>query len=437
MLAAPIFAHANTFSNKHGNVEQDKLDNLKASHISNYRQQINDKLNNKWFLKTRLKTYESILGNNELYLTVGDIRNTISLISLNAKDGNQNWSYFGNYTIIDFNSTDHLLYVLQDTYNENVTLLAFDEKGTVKWKYKIGLAFDEKGTVKWKYKIGYANIPTITITTSNDKKTIYISSNKNLIALDANGKQKWVYPEAASLPVEANNTVYCVDDKFAHKLFAIDANTGKQKWSYDLDQDIGIIHGGLFVKEDTLYFMVRTHQLTMRVYAFSSDGKLKWRYDDNQYDISSILKIDDHGLYLKKTTLYKNALSLIGFDGTLKWQYETPHDSIDTTHIDKNGFVYFVYENKVYALDPTGKIKWEYKTYIPNKLVGIFNGELYGFGATEDDYVIVSYSLETGAEVVRYQTNADINAYINWMGLTKDTIYYANQEGVGALTVQH
>jgi outer membrane protein assembly factor BamB len=162
--------------------------------------------------------------------------------------------------------------------------------------------------------------PKVEIIAANN--TLFISTARGLYALDADtGNSKWIFPTEMPLgnsPTYNNGVVYV--GGFDHKLYAIDANSGKQLWNYD-----GAAAG----------------------------------YDTNPLVVGNIIYVGNRDGFMY--AIYANTHPQ---KGQLAWKFHTA-GSIHLSAAYKNNSIFFASDDSyAYALDATnGSLVW--KTFLP------------------------------------------------------------------------
>jgi outer membrane protein assembly factor BamB len=178
----------------------------------------------------------------------------------------------------------------------------------------------------------------------NPYENILSSSNVSALTLD------WIFPaKSYSSPAVVNGVVYVGSDD--SKLYALDAVTGKRKWSYatggGVDSSPAIVNGIVYVGSDKLYALDAV------------TGAFKWS-DTLGYAIAGSSPVVANGVVYVGSfggTLY----AIDAVTGTFKWSYTTG-GYITTSPAVVNGVVY-IGSDKLYALDAlTGALKWSYTT---------------------------------------------------------------------------
>lgn len=166
-----------------------------------------------------------------------------------------------------------------------------------------------------------------------------------------------------------------------------------------------------------------------KLYAFKSDGTLKWTYTTASYIMCSPAVSSDGTIYVScwmNSTLYA-----INPNGTLKWKYNTGSYNFGSSPvIGSDGTIYISnYNGTIYAISPNGKVKWNYKldTTIYGSSVALgsdgtiyipgYNGNLYALNANGTKKWSVNLMEASGMN--------DEFAQKGWNGYT-GSIYYTS-----------
>jgi len=240
----------------------------------------------------------------------------------------------------------------------------------------------------------------------------------------ATGKPGWRFQfgnDAASMACVVGNDLYFGTDR---GVYAVDAETGRERWHYPVDQGVyglTIGEGKLFSSspyDDSLRALAAdSGQLvwsfepgTMRVGACSfSDGVIYlasgerayaldaetgeeiWRYDAEEQAFTNAPTVVDGKVYLGGIRLGGGELiALNQQDGTPVWKFG-PVERITDSGLVINGVVYFESRNSyLYAVDAeTGAELWHYRTgitprgalaYADETLFACNDGTVYAFG---------------------------------------------------------
>lgn len=193
--------------------------------------------------------------------------------------------------------------------------------------------------------------------------TVYISTLAHkLIALDAEtGKPLWTFDKPkgalAGNPVFDNGVVYV--GSFDNRLYAVDAASGQERWSFDANN---WVWDGPAVVSSTLYW----GDLGGNVYALdAATQKLVWGQPFQA------------GSAVRATPLYTDGVLYVGTDGgalyaldaangTPRWQqpFKVPNARFLTTPVMQSGLLLVApvgTPTQLYGLDPSnGQAKWQF-----------------------------------------------------------------------------
>jgi len=254
------------------------------------------------------------------------------------------------------------------------------------------------GTKKWDYQAGGLIWSTPALA---EDGTIYITSyDAKLHALySSNGTLKWKKSGGASITsspaIGVDGTIYFGSMLGGHgnRIYAIHPN-GTEYWSY-LTGDV-IFSDPAIGEDGTVYIGSGDSGL----YAMNPNGTLKWRFDTGD-EIHGHPSIDDNGIiYISSWDSY---LYAIYPNGTMKWKTNTNYGTSGSAAIAVDGTIYLFsdqlrafYPNNgtikrsldlggygghtspaisadgtiyvcncegqyIFAIDPAGFVKWEYK----------------------------------------------------------------------------
>jgi outer membrane protein assembly factor BamB len=186
---------------------------------------------------------------------------------------------------------------------------------------------------------------------------VYIgSTNCKLFALDAEtGALKWTYQAGAAItcsPTVANGIVYFGSED--HKVYALNAETGALVWSYTTGHQIdfstpAVVNGVVYIGSDDC-----------KVYALdAATGAYKWSYTTGGF-VQSSPTVVDGVVYVGSGDAYVYALDAA--TGVRIWSQITGY--VRTTPAVADGIVYVSSINRnIYALDAsTGTVIWSYAT---------------------------------------------------------------------------
>lgn len=270
------------------------------------------------------------------------------------------------------------------------------------------------------------------------------SADKRLYALDAlTGKLKWSYKTKDyiySSPAVANGIVYF--GSWDKKLHALDGVTGKSKWSYETGD---CINSSPVVANVMVYF----GSWDKKFYALNAlTGELKWVYETGGRILCSPA--------LNTTTVYfgsedGNWYALDANYGKVKWSFKRELANADDAEFGyccpgvANDIVYFLSsDEKLYALDAeTGKLLWIYyeqKTYEEDSLGGLSHntigesGIIYCSGASIE---VCALDGKTGEFVWTYENPELLRPSLGGlMAVANGLVYAGGSDAVVALEAE-
>jgi len=252
-------------------------------------------------------------------------------------------------------------------------------QGTLKWKYKtdgpimsspaigqdgtiyIGskdsylYAFSSKGKLKWRFKTegGISATPSI-----GADGTIYISSwDAYTYAITPDGELKWEYEtQSVSSPAIANDRTLLVANIHAH-LFAITPE-GKLKWKSSPDTSLNIF-SPVIAAGGAVY-----SGGSNKVYAHDSLGNFKWSFEvpDTCPTTTAPLAIDSESNICFCTN--GGGFYVLTPQGKLKARLGPQHvltNELASPVIDSDGTIYVNSDGCLWAINPTGDLKWRYR----------------------------------------------------------------------------
>ncbi|MDO8545015.1 MAG: S8 family serine peptidase [Opitutaceae bacterium] len=311
---------------------------------------------------------------------------------------------------------DGTIYVGGGSPDRNVYAIAPD--GTMKWRYETGgsvnncspaigldgtiffgandgqvTALKPDGTVVWQKSLDAGSVsvsPAVGI-----DGTIYLhGTNEYLYALDpATGATKWRAFVAAltfaSAAIGPDGTIYQPSD--VGYLYAIRPD-GTLKWRFTTANDTFATPaidaaGNIYV----------TTYTSGRLFSVTPDGTLRWIFSGASPALSSsspTLSGDGTVAYFGAND--RNFYAVNTSDGSQRWRTALPNSIlVSSAASDANGTIYVgCYDNRVYALNPTGTIKRTWDTAQPVRssatiagrtlYIGSGDGKLYAFDIGAD-----------------------------------------------------
>ncbi|HUU30387.1 MAG TPA: PQQ-binding-like beta-propeller repeat protein [archaeon] len=229
---------------------------------------------------------------------------------------------------------------------------------------------DTTSRLKFKfYSNGFWSSPAV----GNDG-TIYFVAEKDLYAISPNGILKWKYSnsdfwDGYSMCIGSDGTIYHSSglQSTASHLIAISPE-GFLKWDCQIE---GYAYSFMpaIGSDGTIYFNV-----TSSIYAVGPNGTLKWSSQLDDYYLSPVSIGGDGTVYIRGSQY------LFAFDpsGLLKWKLIVLNYGISDVRpsiaISKDGIIYIIgvdnYKEYLAAVTPAGKQQWIYwtETYISDVL---------------------------------------------------------------------
>ncbi len=201
-------------------------------------------------------------------------------------------------------------------------------------------------------------------------------------------QQLWTFAtgdQILSSPTVVNDTVYIGSND--HKLYALDAATGRLKWSFTVHHEVRgtprVVNGVVYIGSiDSLLYAVD-----------AATGHLKWSFPTGSGIPSSPMVVNGI-VYVSSGTGKLYAVDAT--TGQQKWVF-TAGGSIWSSLIVANGVVYVgSVDNKLYAIDATtGQQKWAFATRdaIGDSAPALFNGVVY---IGSDDHELYALDAATG-----------------------------------------
>jgi outer membrane protein assembly factor BamB len=240
------------------------------------------------------------------------------------------------------------------------------------------------GAVAWEFAVGASHVTSCRV---GEDGTIYVGTDTSVVALSSSGKQMWSYDIGSTVDSPAladDGTVYA--GSTGGRLVAL-SKDGKLKWEFRAP---GNVRSPSIDRSGNLYCSAST----LAMYCLDNKGKKKWEFKpagdlpqytelfdwSNTLDIPSIAA--DGTIYAGTFVtpgITKAGQQIPGYNvplqgkiyaitpqGQLKWEYThagAPMYTIHTPTIGSDGTLYAGTSCWiVVALDPTGKVVWEFDT---------------------------------------------------------------------------
>jgi outer membrane protein assembly factor BamB len=272
-------------------------------------------------------------------------------------------------------------------------------------------AIRPNGTLKWKLTLGRSVHSSVACDTHGDLYCIVGNANSAnkmdaaLYALDSAGQIRWKLdsigwmapiPNTGFTPAIASDGTITVNGRYS--MFAV-SPAGNVKWKYDFPLIDNVTQAGVrqttgshrsaptIARDGTIYVNTKQGghdgtQVEGGIFAIDPDGHLKWRTYDVGGTAAPVLGID--GTIYSAIGEYENAadssswpatsqkakLLAIRPDGTTKWSVGTVLWAEASPSIGADGTLYlgtthhpFGVPGWLYAITPSGQIKWKYDTH--------------------------------------------------------------------------
>ena len=294
----------------------------------------------------------------------------------------------------------------------------------------------QSNNVKWSYSFENAVYSEPVIDPNN---VIYVrTGGGDVHAINPDGTLKWEFhvggsDNYGSLAIGKDGTIYaCIEDfsyKYDRVLYAFNQD-GTLKWKFNTSADvppaIGPDTSTTIGPDGTIYFIgtkMIGDQLLNVLYAFNSDGVIKWNSTLEGYAHSAPAIADDGSIYLASQKLW--AFNNIGVP---KWNFSATDDSwYGQPIIGSDGIIYMATEEQMplaqnlVAVNPDGTLKWRtfvdtYYPYYPYRPAISEDGTIYLAG-TVGRYIIAINSL-TGT--------------LKWSYETKEFLWWPSTPAIGA-----
>ncbi|HYF31359.1 MAG TPA: PQQ-binding-like beta-propeller repeat protein [Chitinophagaceae bacterium] len=290
---------------------------------------------------------------------------------------------------------------------------------------------------RWTFKTGHAIRSTPLI----QGNKIYVGSgDHHCYALDTAGKLLWKFKADApvhSSPALHKNTIYFTSR--ANSLYAIDAVSGKLKWHKQLGADLpyewafDYYISSPLVSEGILY----TGSGDGNLYAINaSNGSIQWKFNAGSR-LRSTPAVYDNKIYVGDCA---GKVYSLDKSGKLVWQFATHGDTmrnenfgfdrkavIASPAIVNNIVVVGGRDGYLYGIDAlTGARKWEYNYQVSWIISSVAIKDTIVVTGTSDGRFINALNLHTGKELWRFMTGAPVWASPSIVG---DKVFNASNDG--------
>lgn len=247
-------------------------------------------------------------------------------------------------------------------------LYALNEDGVLKWKFKPAEPIYNQ---KWQRYSAIISSPTI-----SEDGTVYIIAPNNYLYAVKDGAEKWRFPLKwnaidfwASATIGLDGTIYVGSamtsegDNLIAGFYAINPD-GSEKWHYKIDAGVtsapAIATGGtIYVNGNLFKELGQTTIAEGYLFAFNSDGTLKWKFKVKDWIETSPSIGKDGTVY---TGSKEGRVYAVNPDGSKKWEFAANDGIGGTPVIAEDGTIYVgSWDNNFYAINPDGSEKWEFE----------------------------------------------------------------------------
>ena len=220
--------------------------------------------------------------------------------AFNAGDGSRRWRARTDCWIVDIPFEDNAVPLVKDGIVYDGTYALRQQDGTVLWRTAIDTQIE--GALSLQALVG---------------DTLYANTENYVFAINAsNGKVLWRYRPDTLMPiggalVVAGRVLYAgtlgsVDHPEESRFYALDADTGKLRWQYQMGD-----YQGAVIHNDSIYISSGDQHLYV---LDKNTGKLLWQYkfSNGGYNMAPIA---NNVLYISSDGAY----ALNSADGTVLW----------------------------------------------------------------------------------------------------------------------
>ncbi|MBC8320268.1 MAG: PQQ-binding-like beta-propeller repeat protein [Bacteroidetes bacterium] len=214
--------------------------------------------------------------------------------------------------------------------------------------------YDTNGDVLWSYPI-HTSFASTSYPAIGQNGTVYIGCTEDnlLYAINPDSTLKWTFQTESypQTPVIQNNKIYITDWE---NIYSINEN-GNLNWSaeYGGRNSIPVVDN-----ENNVYVSTGN-----RINAFSDQGELTWYYSEYPYEICTSPTLYNNKLFFAQ----KEKITVLDLDGNLLWKNTIDGSKILSALCIDNGFIYLTTANDIlYKIEAIqgGDIIWSY--YVGN-----------------------------------------------------------------------
>lgn len=220
-------------------------------------------------------------------------------------------------------------------------------------------------SLEWKfYTTRYPNNPVAPVVVG---KTIYLASQSSVYALDAEtGEQKWAYPAEGPIGTPTAATIKATPAVYGGQVFvgasdgvmyALDADTGTLKWQF---QTGGYIRFSPIVVDGVVYFGSDDY----KVYGVDAKtGKQTMTPVKTENNIIGSPAYADGILYFTSADL--NLYAINTASGRVKFQMRTTNGNVYASPVVSDRYLFSVGGNNLYSLTRSGGVRWTFTAHNP------------------------------------------------------------------------
>ncbi|HEY3411838.1 MAG TPA: PQQ-binding-like beta-propeller repeat protein [Armatimonadota bacterium] len=234
--------------------------------------------------------------------------------------------------------------------------------------------------LEWKFNtVRYPNNPVSPVVVG---KTVYLAAQSNVYALDAEtGEQKWVYPAEGPIGTPSAATIKATPAVDGGLLFvgasdgvmyALDVDTGSLKWQFHTG---GHIRFSPIVVDGIVYFGSDDY----KVYGVDAKtGKEAMTPVVTGNNIIGSPTYADGMLYFTSADL--NFYAVNASSGKVKYSNRTTNTNVYATPVATDRYIYTVGGNVIYAMTRSGATRWFYEAHNPISDTPLVTADAVYFG---------------------------------------------------------